>query len=311
MLKELGQGIKKKYFTLLAFRTPFEAMRTIVNAFFLKMAFDSINESDFHRLTIVCLFFLLENAALFTYNGTIWRFFGKHYAHMQGRLKLFIMKTLLHKDVEKIDSLSSGDVLLHLNQDAQMAMNIYGEPWNLVFLMNGICNFIVSSILLMNVNSKLYFLVIAFVIPHVLINSFLIAPLQANLQNKIQQESAKLTDIYTSYINMADIIQLYDCSSFLIEKISQKNYEIRKLSVRKAIYSAISNAIIPLFGMSGYLVLMLSGADMISAGVITYGTLIYACQLRMGILPAAMMIIKSVENIKINKVGINRINELV
>lgn len=311
MLKELGSKIRKKYITLLTFRTPFEAMRTIVNAFFLKMAFDSINDFNIKCLSFICLFFLLENAGLFTYNGTIWRFFGKHYAHMQGRLKLFIMKNLLNKDVEEIDSLSSGDILIHLNQDAQMAMSIYGEPWNLVFLMNGICNFIISSIFLFNVSAKLYLLVIAFTIPHVLINTYLIAPVQARLQNKIQQEAACLTDFYTSYINMADVIQLYDCSSFMIEKITQKNDELRRLNVRKAIFSALSNAIIPLFGLSGYLVLMLSGANMISAGVITYGTLIYACQLRMGILPAAMMIIKSATNIRINKVGAERIREIL
>lgn len=310
MLKELGPKIKSKYLVLLAFRTPFETIRTLVNAFFLKSAFGAMNQLDYKKLLTVCLFFLLENAGLFTYNGTIWRFFGKHYAHMQGQLNLFIMKKLLKKDIEQIDSLSSGDVLTHLNQDAQMAMSIYGEPWNLVFLLNGICTFIISSIFLYNVSAKLYLLVIAFVIPHVLINSYIIAPAQSRLQTKIQETSAELTDMYTSYVNLSDIIQLYDCNQFMLNKISEKNDEIRKLSVRKSILSAISNAIIPLFGLSGYLVLMIAGANMIFAGVITYGTLLYACQLRNGLLPGSMMIINSITNIKINKVGEKRINSL-
>lgn len=307
MLKELGSDIRKKYIILLLFRTPFEAMRTLVNAFFLKMAFDSINQLDSKKLLFICLFFLLENLGLFTYNGTIWRFFGKHYAHMQGRLKLFIMQKLLKKGIEQIDKFSSGDILTRLNQDSQMAMSIYGEPYNLVFLMNGICNLIVSSVFLINVSTKLFLLVIAFVIPHVLINSYFIAPVQSNLQKKVQIASSQLVDMYNCYINMADIIQLYDCNQFMLEKIRQKNEEIRKLNVRKAFFGAISNAIMPLFGLSGYLVLMLSGANMIGSGVITYGTLIYACQLRGGILPASMMIIKSIENICVNKVGVRRI----
>lgn len=310
MLKELGPDIRKKYIILLLFRTPFEAMRTLVYAFFLKISFDSINQLDSKKLLFICLFFLLENLGLFTYNGTIWQFFGKHYAHMQGRLNLFVMKKLLNKDVEEIDKLSSGDILTKLNQDSQMAMSIFGEPYNLVFLMNGICNLIVSSIFLINVSVKLFILVIAFVVPHVLINSYLIAPIQSKLQKKIQEISSELVDMYNSYINMADIIQLYDCNQFMLEKISRKNEEIRRLNVRKAIFGAISNAIMPLFGLSGYLVLLLSGANMISAGVITYGTLIYACQLRGGILPASMMIIKSIENICVNKVGVRRIAKI-
>lgn len=311
MLKALGSSIRRKYLMLLALRIPFEAFRTLVNAYFLKMAFDAVGTGDARSLLFTCLFFFLENIGLFTYNGTIWRFFGKHYAHMQGRLKLFIMKTLLKKDVEEIDTLSSGEILTRLNQDADMAMRIYGEPWNLVFLLNGICNMLISSILLFRVSVRLFLLVIAFVVPHVLVSGYLIAPAQSRLQKKIQEETAALTDMYTSYINMADVIQLYGCGKFILEKTTLKNEAIRRLNVRKAAFQAVSNAIIPLFGLSGYLVVMLSGADMISAGVITYGTLLYVCQLRGGILPAALMIIKSISNIQVNRVGIKRIQELL
>ncbi len=116
--------------------------------------------------------------------------------------------------------------------------------------------------------------------------------------------------MYNSYINMADIIQLYDCNHFMLNKIEQKNKQIQKLNIRKSIFTAISNAIFPLFGLSGYLVLMLTGANMISASVITFGTLIYVCQLRGGIIPASMMIIKSISNITINRIGIRRIKEI-
>lgn len=308
MLKELG--IRKKYFTLLGFRIPFETMHNMVNAFFLKYAFDTIQSGNFTKLCYVCLIAFGANILLFSYNCSVWRIFGKFYAELQSKLRLFLMNKLLRKPIEQIDTLASGDVLLRLNQDAEKTSAIYGEPWNLVFLANGAFNFLISSILLYLLSGKLCLIVIAFVIPHVFLNSYVLAPMQYKIQKKVQTVSAELTDMYASFINMADIVQLYDCKDFLLNKIECKNKELLSLNFKKAFVNAVSNALIPLFGLSGYLMLMIVGADMISAGIITYGTLLYACQLRMGILPGAFMVIRSWTNICVNKVSLKRIIEL-
>lgn len=308
MLKELG--LRKKYITLLSLRTPFESLRNLANALFLKYAFDCIQQGSFKGLCIVCALTFAVNFLLFSYNCSIWRLFSKVYAHMQAKLHVFVMNKLLGKPIEEIDKLATGDILLRLNQDCQNATAIYGEPWNLVFLANGSFNFILSSILMVLLSGKLFLLVLAFVIPHAFLSCYVIAPAQAKIQGKVQRTAAELTDMYTSFINLADIAQLYDCKPFLLQKIESKNEELRRLNVKKAWFNAASNAIIPLFGLSGYLALMLTGADMISAGVITYGTLLYAFQLRGGILPGALMIIKSYINISVNKVSLKRVMEL-
>lgn len=308
MLKSLG--LKKKYISLTALRIPFETMRTLLNSVFLKYAFDAIQTGDFNRLCYVCLFTFLANGILFTYNCSVWRVFGSFYAGMQAKLRVFIMEKLLHKPIEQIDNLASGDVLLRLNQDVENATAIYGEPWNLVFLLNGAFNVVISSALMYMLSGRLFIIVIAFVIPHVALNSYVLAPAQTKIQKKVQNVSAELTDMYSTFINLADLAQLYDCKSFLLRKIEIKNEELRRLNVKKAWINAISNALIPLFGLCGYLVLMLAGASLITAGVITYGTLLYACQLRMGILPGAVMVIKSFSNISVNKVSLKRVMEL-
>lgn len=308
MLKELN--LQKKYTRLLILRTPFETLRNLLNAFFLKYAFDSIQASDLYRLGIICLLTFLANALLFTYNCSVWRVFGGFYAKLQSKLRIFLMEKLLHKTMEQIDNLASGDVLLRLNQDVEKTAAIYGEPWNLVFLLNGAFNFIVSSVLMYLLSGRLFIIVLAFVIPHVLINSYVLAPCQYKIQNKVQKVSAELTDMYTTFINLADLAQLYDCKEFLLQKINEKNEELRRLNVKKAWINAACNALIPLFGLSGYLVLMLTGATMITAGVITYGTLLYACQLRGGILLGANMIITSYTNICVNKVSLERVRTL-
>lgn len=308
MLKKLG--IKKQYLQLLALRLPFEAVRNLINALFLKQAFEAIEALDFVRLGVVCGLFLFANLLLFTYNGTVWRFFAAFYAGLQKKLKLYIFNKLLAKPIEEIDKLASGDVLLRINQDAQMTAAIYGEPWNLVFLVNGIANLILSAILFCVFDLKLFLIVLAFVIPHILIITWIVSPRLSSIQNKIQKASADLTDMYESFVNLADTVFLYDCSDFFLKKIKIKNLELKRLFIKKALYKAIEHAVMPLFGIMGYLVLMFLGAEKINAGIITLGSLLYAFQLRGGVIMSANMIATSVTTISVNKAGLKRLEEL-
>ncbi len=308
MLKKLE--IKKQYLQLLALRLPFEAVRNLINAFFLKQAFEAIEALNFVRLVVVCGLFLMANLLLFTYNGTVWRFFAAFYAGLQKKLKLYIFNKLLAKPIEEIDKLASGDVLLRINQDAQMTAAIYGEPWNLVFLVNGIANLLLSAILFCIFDSKLFLIVLAFVIPHILIITWIVSPRLSSIQNKIQKASADLTDMYESFVNLADTVFLYDCSDFFLKKIKIKNLELKLLFIKKALYKAIEHAVMPLFGITGYLVLMFLGAEKINAGIITLGSLLYAFQLRGGVIMAANMIATSITTISVNKAGLKRLEEL-
>lgn len=308
MLKKLG--IKKQYLRLLALRLPFEAVRNLINALFLRQAFEAIEALNFVRLGVVCGLFLAANLLLFTNNGTVWRFFAAFYAGLQKKLKLYIFNKLLAKPIEEIDKFASGDVLLRINQDAQMTAAIYGEPWNLVFLVNGIANLLLSAILFCIFDSKLFLIVLAFVIPHILIITWIVSPRLSSIQNKIQKASADLTDMYESFVNLADTVFLYDCSDFFLKKIKIKNLELKLLFIKKALYKAIEHAVMPLFGITGYLVLMSLGAEKINAGIITLGALLYAFQLRVGVIMAANMIATSVTTISVNKAGLKRLEEL-
>ena len=308
MLKKLE--IKKQYLQLLALRLPFEAVRNLINAFFLKQAFEAIEALNFVRLGVVCGLFLVANLLLFTYNGTVWSFFAAFYAGLQKKLKLYIFNKLLVKPIEEIDKLASGDVLLRINQDAQMTAAIYGEPWNLVFLVNGIANLLLSAILFCIFDSKLFLIVLAFVIPHILIITWIVSPRLSSIQNKIQKASADLTDMYESFVNLADTVFLYDCSDFFLKKIKIKNLELKLFFIKKALYKAIEHAVMPLFGITGYLVLMFLGAEKINAGIITLGSLLYAFQLRGGVIMSANMIATSVTTISVNKAGLKRLKEL-
>lgn len=309
MLSKLG--FRKKYITLLCFRVPFEAVRTIVNAVFLQQSFTAIELLDAKKLGLACLLFFVECAFLFSYNGTVWQFFGAMYARLKGSLSKRMMQSLIAKPFEELETLSSGDILVRFNNDADKAAAMYGEPFNLVFLLNGLCNIIISSVLFLRVSPRLFLLVLAFVIPHVALSICVISPLQYRIQGKIQAKTAELTDLFTSYIAMEDIVRLYDAAGFLKAKMDARNEELRRLNVKKAVYSAIGDMLLPLFGLSGYLVLMLTGGSMVAAGTLTYATLLYVCQLRGGILPASFMVINSALTMKTNSVSLKRIEPLL
>ena len=102
MLKELGA--RTQYVRLLLLRLPFEAIRNLIYAVFLKFSFEAIQELDNKRLCLVCAGFLAANIFLFSYNGTVWRFFGTFYARLQKKLKVFIITKLLDKPLEEIDN---------------------------------------------------------------------------------------------------------------------------------------------------------------------------------------------------------------
>lgn len=164
---------------------------------------------------------------------------------------------------------------------------------------------------MIQVSLKLFFLVIIFVLPLIIITNYVISSKLKQLQTEIQKVSGELTEMYASLINLFDIVRLYDCEDFLKNKIDNKNLELKKLSIKKGFYVALNAGLFPLIGLSGYLVLMICGGSMMLAGIITYSTLLYVCQLRGGILPATQMIINSSMNIKMNKVSLKRIWEIL
>ncbi len=72
---------------------------------------------------------------------------------------------------------------------------------------------------------------------------------------------------------------------------------------------AVGNRLLPLMGMSGYIVILLIGGSRIAAGTMTFGELTATFQYRGGILKGAMMFINCLMNIKTALVGVKRVNE--
>ena len=107
----------------------------------------------------------------------------------------------------------------------------------------------------------------------------------------------------------ADTAILYDAQGFLLKRFEESSLELRKENMKIQHRIAIGSGLLPLIGMSGYLVILLSGGSLIATGTITFGELTAAFQYRGGLLKSLMMLLNSLINIRTSLAGVRRVNE--
>ncbi len=303
-------GRLNQYLYLLLLRVPFDAMFTFVQAKFLRAAFTAIEQGSQESLNKVSVLFGIASCVLFLYNGTIWRAFGTMYIKLGGKLRRVMLQKISDQPLDVIERNSKGDILTRINQDAGMALQMLGGPLNVPHLMLALINLTVSSVLLCRFNLKMFLLVWLFVIPHVIINQLVITRPMAKYQAKVQKATGDLTTLLRSMILSADTAILYDAQEFLIEQYEKKSKAIFRARMKIICRNTLGSALIPMFGLGGYFVLLTVGGNSIADKTMNFGDLTAIFQLRGGVLMGAMMVISSMVNLKINMTGIVRVNEM-
>ena len=129
------------------------------------------------------------------------------------------------------------------------------------------------------------------------------------LATKVQESAARNVTDMNTLVTCADTAILYDAQGFLLRRFEESSLEIRRASMRIQHRRAIGSGLLPLMGMSGYLVVLLIGGGWIAAGDMTFDELTAVFQYRGGVLTASMMLINSLVNIKTALAGVKRVNE--
>jgi ABC-type bacteriocin/lantibiotic exporter with double-glycine peptidase domain len=75
--------------------------------------------------------------------------------------------------------------------------------------------------------------------------------------------------------------------------------------------NSLGAAILPLFGLGGYLTLLVAGSGWISGGGLSFGGLTAAFQYRGGVLLGSLMLINCLISVNASMAGIRRINEVM
>lgn len=304
VLKITGSGLK--FLFLLILRSPVDISLTLIQANFLKHAFDAIGRNNAAGLTSACLIFGVASLCFFLYNGTVWSIYAPFGVRMEGKLRVKLYNKISAFSYERIESTPRGEWLTRLNTDVEMP---FSRPVHLPHAACTIVNICVSAFILWRINPVVFGWVLLFVIPHITVSYFLIARAMPGLNKKSLEATAKNTGELTALITCADVAELYDGRDYLMMRFEQSSLDLFRANMKIRSRNALSAAILPFFSVSGYLTLLIVSSGWIAQGALTFGGLTAAFQYRGGVLVGAMMLINSLISIQASMAGIKRLNE--
>ena len=304
ILKITGNGWRYAFLILL--RSPVDILFTWTQASFLQYAFNSVGEANGAGLMRACLFFGIATLCVFLYNGTIWMFFAPFGVRMERKLRVKLYGKISSFSYEKIESLPHGDWLTRLNTDVQMP---FSQPVHFPSAACSIVNISVSAIILWLINPAVFGWVVLFAVPHIAISQLLIARIMPVLNKKSLEAAAENTGELTTLITCADIAALYDGHNYLLKRFEESSLGLLKAKMKIIKRNSLNAAILPLFGLSGYLVLLIVSSSWIASGNLAFGDLTAAFQYRGGVLAGSLMLINCLITIQASMAGIRRLNE--
>ena len=298
------------YCFLLVLRCPVDTVFCMINAVFLRKAFQSIEAGDLTGLWITCAGFGAANFCLFLYNGTMWGKFAVFSARFVGKLKQFLFDTMLQLPFERIEEKTTGAWLTRLNSDVTMTLNLLTGALNLPHLVFATVRIAVTSVILGSISPLLLMAELAILIPHACLRQRWVVHPMERLTKEAQERMEHATVYLESTVECADTIQLYEAEELLLEKYRTSSLLVVKARLCSNVRKTIGEVFQMLLNRGGYLLLFCLGCEMISAGNIDFGTLTEAFQYRSGMLAGTMMWLNSYAEVKKNSVGLKRMEEI-
>ena len=304
LLISTGSGLK--FIILLFFRSPVDLCMTVIQALFLQNAFNAIEQEDSGQLLFVCITFLIASFSIFLYNGTVWSIYAPFVVRMESKLHLKLFDKIARLSCERMEQTSQGEWVTRLNTDVQMP---FSQPLHLPHAVNAILRILGSSLAIWMINPQVLGWVMLFNIPHIIISELFVAGRMPNLSKKAIEATAKNTGEFSTLINCAETAILYDGQDYLMKRFELSSREIVRTRCRMHRRGAFAALMMPLFRLSGYVVILIASSVWIANGNLSFGDLTGAFQFRGGVLIGSMMLLNSSISIRTSLAGIRRINE--
>lgn len=307
LVKEMG--VWRKYLFLLLLRSPFDAFRTWLLANLMKSVFICLETAHSASLLKLCILYGLLCAMLFVYNGIIWT----EYAAFSAKVEIGLLKKMFDKMIsfplKRIDHHFSGEWITRLNSDIQAALTMMNGPLNIPHLAVAVINILFSCLLMFK--SSFLFLGITwlFAIPQFVMNDKIVLKAVPKLKEASQNAMAENTSAIKPFLTDADTILLYDAKALMMANCAETSRSIMKINMKMHMRRAVSDAGMRLFGISGYLMLLLTGYRLIYNGTMAFSDVVYCFQVRGSILSGMLMLITCINNLKANSVCLKRIND--
>lgn len=302
-------GVWRQYIILLLLRSPFDAFRTWMLANLMKSVFVCLETDNSGAFLKLCVVYGLLCAMLFVYNGIIWA----EYAAFSAKIEIWLQKKMFEKilslPLKRIDGRFSGEWITRLNSDIQAAFTMMNGPLNIPHLVVAVINTMLSCLLMLK--SSLLFLGITwmFAIPQVVMNDKIVLKSIPKLKEEAQNAMADNTSAIRPLLTDADTILLYDASELLMRNCAETSRRLMKINLKMHMRKAVSDVSMRLFGIGGYLVILLIGYRLIHNGTMAFSDVVYCFQVRGSILSGMFMLLTCLNNLKANSVCIKRVND--
>lgn len=302
-------GIWRKYLFLLLLRSPFDALMTCLCANLMKSVFGYLERNDADALMKHCVIYGLLCAVLFAYNGTIWTKYAAFSAKAEILLQRKMLEKMLSMPLQRIDSRFSGEWMTRLNSDIQAAFTMMNGPFHMPHLIVAVINITLSCYLMQK--SSLFFLGITwvFAIPPFMINDKIVLGAIPKIKEEAQTAMAENTSAIRPLLTDAETILLYDARELMMRNCTETSKKLMKSNLKIHLRKAGSDAGMQLFGISGYLLILLVGYRFIYHGTMAFSDIVYCFQVRGSILTGTLMLMTCLNNLKANAVCVNRILE--
>lgn len=308
-LRELFRltGLWSRFIYLLILRSPFDAARTILQAYFLQYCFHAMEQNNMKALYLSCTIFGVGSLLLFLYNGTIWMAFSSNSIRIMKVLREKIFINIAGISLKEMESKSTGEWITRLNTDVWQACSVLNQPFQLPHAVVSSVGMFVSAIFILTRNPFLFLMILLFLVPHLIISQKLIAKPITKLNEKAQEITAKNTSIMNAMVTCADTAFLYDAKELLMKQFEDSSLELRNANMRIRKRNAINAGLLPIMGLGGYLILLFIGATWIMNGEMTFGELTAIFQYRGGLLTGAAMLTNCFISMNQSQAGINRV----
>lgn len=301
-------NIQRKFLFLLLLRAPFDAARTWMLANLMKSVFLCLETGHSASLLRICVMYGLICAMLFVYNGTIWGEYAAFSAKTEVSLQKMMLEKILGLSLKRVNCHFSGEWFTKLNSDVQAAVTMMNGPMNLPHLIVATINTVLSSFLILRSSPLLSVVTWMLILPQLLIHDRIVIKAIPKLKEKSQDALSENTSAVQPFITEADIILLYDAGEFMMKKCNESSRKLMRINMKIHVRNALSEACMRLFGIGGYLIILLIGYGLIYNGEMAFSDVVYCFQVRGSVLAGISMLITCLSNLKANAVCIKRIN---
>lgn len=301
-------GIWRKYFLLLLFRAPFDALRTWMLAGLMKSVFLCLETRQSASLLSICVLYGLICAMLFLYNGIVWNAYAAFSAKTEVGLQKMLLDKILSLPLKRVNCHFSGEWITKLNSDVQAVFTMMNAPLNIPHLLVAVINTMLSSFLLLRSSFVLFGATWILILPQLLIHYRIVLKAIPKLKEKSQTALSENTAAIQPFITDAAIILLYDAGALMMKNCDESSRKQMKIHMKIHVRNALGDGCMRLFGVGGYLIILFIGYGLIYSGEMAFSDVVYVFQVRGSVLAGISMLIACFSNLKANAVCVKRIN---